>query len=69
MRRHSTSSSSGAAFSGKGQTLGGAPAPVDLGYEANNVANGLAATFANLAPQVKVLLGLLGVYLVFWYLG
>ncbi|KAL5534460.1 hypothetical protein ACEPAG_922 [Sanghuangporus baumii] len=43
-------------FSGKGQTLGGEPASA--------VGTG---GIINLTPQVKVLLGLIGVYVLLWY--
>jgi len=66
--RHATSSSSGK-FSGKGQTVGGAPAPTDLRRDANAAMDKASAAASNLDPQLKVLLGLLAVYLVFWFLS
>jgi len=69
LRKHSSSSStSGGAFSGKGQTLGGGPAKVDR-MDAQHAASQATAAVNNLDPQVKVLLGLLGAYLVFWWLS
>lgn len=68
VRRHSASSSS-SAFSGKGQTLGGQPAPADLSQDVKDSVNKATAKVTNLDPQVKILLGLIGAYLVFWYLG
>ncbi|KIJ66249.1 hypothetical protein HYDPIDRAFT_109243 [Hydnomerulius pinastri MD-312] len=59
----SSASSSAGAFSGKGQTLGGSssstPSPRD-------VSNSASSAWSNMNPQVKVLLGLLAVYVFFW---
>ncbi|KAI5121327.1 hypothetical protein M0805_003794 [Coniferiporia weirii] len=61
VERHSSGSSGGtAAFAGKGQTLGGSSAP---GQEIG------VGGIVNLTPQVKVLLGLVGAYLLLWYLS
>nr|KAJ8084489.1 mitochondrial thioredoxin [Marasmius tenuissimus] len=65
LRRHSSGSSSGA-FSGKGQTLGGGSAPANVDGDAGS---GLFAQFNNLDPQVKVLIYLVGGYLLFWYMS
>ncbi|GJE87699.1 thioredoxin family protein [Phanerochaete sordida] len=62
VRRHASGSSSTSAFSGKGQTLGGSPAP--SAPEMPGV-----GWFSKLDPQAKVLLGLLGAYFVFWMLS
>jgi len=67
VRRHVASSPSGV-FSGKGQTLGGGPAPVDT-TDVKTAVNQATATVTNLSPQVKIFLGLAGAYLLFWYLG
>jgi thioredoxin 1 len=65
VKRYATSST--ASFSGKGQTLGGDPAvPDDVGAVKGSL-DGLAARFSALDPQAKVLLGLLGLYFVFWF--
>jgi len=70
VKRHSSSASTGGgAFSGKGQTLGGAPAPVDLKRQMTDSVNGVAGTVSNVDPQLKVLLALVGAYLLFWYLS
>ncbi len=69
LRKHATSSSSSAAFSGAGRTLGGDPAPKDVGGGVKNSVNQATAKVTNLDPQVRVFLGLLGAYLVFWYLS
>ncbi|EPQ60354.1 thioredoxin-domain-containing protein [Gloeophyllum trabeum ATCC 11539] len=61
VRRHASSSGSASAFSGKGQTLGGSTPKPDVGDAIAGV--------KNLDPQVKVLLALLGAYLLFWYLS
>ncbi|KAL0951583.1 hypothetical protein HGRIS_008265 [Hohenbuehelia grisea] len=66
--RHATSSSS-SAFSGKGQTLGGDPAPTDIRRDVNAAVDGASAAVGKLDPQLKVLLGLLAAYAVFWYLS
>ncbi|KAI0278169.1 thioredoxin-like protein [Russula aff. rugulosa BPL654] len=65
VRRHSSGSgSTSAAFSGRGQSLGGssaaAPPPRNDGSE---------GPLVNLDPQVKKLLIFFGAYLVFWYLS
>lgn len=69
----SGSSSSAAAFSGKGQRLGGGSEPSDLTGEARravgNATAGVSGTWGNLDPQLKVFFGLLGLYLMFWILG
>lgn len=60
---HSSESAS-AAFSGRGQSLGGssaAPSPPRN--------DGLEAPLVNLDPQVKKLLIFFGAYLFFWYLS
>ncbi|KAG2022916.1 thioredoxin family protein, variant 2 [Coprinopsis cinerea AmutBmut pab1-1] len=73
LRKHSTSSGGTTAFSGKGHTLGGGPAPTDVKGEAkravDNAANAASAGLAGIDPQVKVLVGLIGLYVLFWYLG
>ena len=65
IKNHATSSTT--AFSGRGQTLAGRPAPPDIVGEATDTIGALAARFTALDPQVKVLLGLLGLYFVFWF--
>lgn len=60
IKDYSSGSSGGTtAFAGKGQTLGGAPAPAAPGIGTNGL--------INLTPQAKVLLGLVGAYIVLWY--
>jgi thioredoxin 1 len=66
IKKHATSSST-PAFSGKGHTLGGDPAAPDLVGEVKGTLDGLLARFNELNPQAKVLLGLLGLYFVFWF--
>ncbi|KAI0778733.1 thioredoxin-like protein [Trametes elegans] len=61
VRRHSSGSSGGGAFSGKGQTLGGGSSTGSEGDQGGVLA------FQRLDPQVKVFLYLLGGYLVFWW--
>jgi thioredoxin 1 len=68
LKRHSSSASIGGAFNGKGQTLGGTPAPSDLKRQVTDTVNGATTTVSKFDPQFKVLLGLIGVYLIFWYL-
>ncbi|KAF9270641.1 thioredoxin-domain-containing protein [Marasmius fiardii PR-910] len=70
LRRHSSGSSgSTGTFSGRGQTLGGTPAPADAAGDVQAGVNGLLGKFNNLDPQVKVLIYLLGGYALFWYLS
>ena len=64
----SSSSSPSGAFSGKGQTLGGGPAPPDLAGEVKGTLDNAFAGFNQLDPQVKIFGGLLVLYLAFWYL-
>jgi len=64
IKKHATTS---ATFSGKGQTLGGEPAAPDIVGEAKDTFDGAKAQFSQLDPQLKVLLGLLGLYFVFWF--
>jgi len=68
VKRHSSSASAGSVFAGKGQTLGGTPAPMDLKGHVTDSVNGAATTVSKFDPQLKILLGLVGLYLVFWYL-
>jgi len=65
IKKHTTKST--ASFSGKGQTLGGDPAAPDVVGEVKGSLDGLAARFSALDPQVKVMLGLLGLYFIFWF--
>ncbi|KAJ7727835.1 thioredoxin-domain-containing protein [Mycena maculata] len=70
LRRHSSESgASTSAFSGKGQTLGGAQAPVDVSREARATLNNAASGFTKLDTQLQVLLALIGAYVMFWYLS
>ncbi|KXN88813.1 Peptide-N(4)-(N-acetyl-beta-glucosaminyl)asparagine amidase [Leucoagaricus sp. SymC.cos] len=66
LRKHATSTT---AFSGTGRTLGGDPAPTDLGRSARDAAGKAQGKVTNLDPQLKVFLGLIGAYFVFWYLS
>jgi len=68
VRKHSGSSSSSGVFTGKGQTLGGGPATVDK-MDVKNAMGQAAGAVTNLNPQAKVLLGLVGAYMLFWYLS
>ncbi|KAJ6604791.1 thioredoxin-domain-containing protein [Mycena vulgaris] len=70
LRTHSTgSAASTSAFSGRGHTLGGAQAPVDITKEATATLNKAASKVTNLDSQVRVLLGLIAAYMMFWYLS
>jgi len=70
IRKHATSSGGGtSSFVGKGQTLGGNPAAPDVAGEVKQTLDKATEGFNQLDPQMKVFLGLLGLYLVFWYLG
>ncbi|KAF8560072.1 thioredoxin-domain-containing protein [Imleria badia] len=60
IQRFAGSSSTGV-FSGQGQTLGGAPPPVTDSLTAT-----ASSIWSNMDPPVKVLLGLLAVYVFFW---
>jgi len=61
LRQLSAGSSSSGSFSGQGRTLGGATV--------GNSGNQQGKPFDNLDPQIKILLGLVGAYLLFWYLS
>jgi len=64
IKKHAGSAgSAGAAFTGKGQTLSGS-APTN--NTAANIGAGIGG-ITNIDPQVKLFLGLIGVYLVLWY--
>ncbi|PPQ99574.1 hypothetical protein CVT24_005362 [Panaeolus cyanescens] len=65
--KHATSGS--AAFQGRGQTLGGAPAPPDIAGAANQQLGQLGEYWNKLDPQLRVFVGLIGLYAAFWYLG
>ena len=65
LRRHASGGGSGSgAFPGKGQTLGSGNSTGGAGAGGSGV-----LAFQALDPQVKVLLCLLGGYLLFWYLS
>ncbi|EJD54424.1 thioredoxin-domain-containing protein [Auricularia subglabra TFB-10046 SS5] len=66
LKKHSggASASSAGAFGGKGQTLGGSAASTPAAVRAADAAGGIV----NLDPQVKILLGLLGAYLVLYFM-
>ncbi|EJU02574.1 thioredoxin-domain-containing protein [Dacryopinax primogenitus] len=67
LRQHSLPSS-GTAFSGKGQTLGGPDAsPTAAPDTASSQAPDPWAWFNNLDPQVRLFGGLIAAYLVFWW--
>ncbi|KAK7058440.1 mitochondrial thioredoxin [Paramarasmius palmivorus] len=66
-RRVQARSGSGS-FSGKGQTLGGGSTPA-APAAAGAGGGDLASKFNNLDPQVRILIYLLGAYLVFWWLS
>jgi thioredoxin 1 len=68
VRRHSDTNSSAGAFSGKGQTLGGSQAPIDK-TDVKQAVNQVTSAVTELSPQVKILFGLAGAYLLFWYLS
>ncbi|KAF9041770.1 thioredoxin-like protein [Hymenopellis radicata] len=59
LNKHSSSSTSGAAFTGTGHTLGG-------GTASNAATNG---PIIKLDPQMQIFFGLVGIYLLFWYLS
>ncbi|KAJ4485795.1 thioredoxin-domain-containing protein [Lentinula aciculospora] len=59
IRKHSSGAAGTGTFSGKGQTLG----------SGGDVAEPSSSFFANIDPQVRVLLYLLGAYILFWYLS
>jgi len=64
LRKHASSSNS--AFSGTGRTLNGDPTP------ARGTSDGVdraRAGISNLDPQLRMFLGLIGAYFVFWYLS
>ncbi|KAJ3750778.1 thioredoxin-domain-containing protein [Lentinula detonsa] len=60
IRKHSSGNTGSGAFTGKGQTLGSS---------GGNDAEPSTSIFSNMDPQVRVLLYLLGAYLLFWYLS
>ena len=65
LRRHASGGGSGSGvFPGKGQTLGSGNSTGGAGAGGSGV-----LAFQALDPQVKVLLCLLGGYLLFWYLS
>jgi len=63
LRKHSCDSTS-AAFSGRGQSLGGGSSA-----EPQEPRNNDSEAWFGLDPQVKKLLYFLGAYLLFWYLS
>lgn len=70
VRKHATTSGgTSSSFNGKGQTLGGGPAPPDVAGEIKQSVDKVTGGFNQLDPQMKIFLGLLGMYFVFWYLG
>jgi len=67
LRTYSSPSSSSAAFSGKGQTLGSATTPSAPAAAPGGGAGDLKAWFGALDPQVKLFGGLVLAYVVFWW--
>jgi len=67
LQKHAVLDSTSTAFSGKGNTLGGSPAAPDVVVDGKQTLNNISAWFTQLDPQLRVLLGLIGLYLVFWY--
>ena len=63
--RHASGTGSGGGFTGKGRTIGGSSSNTS-GNPAPQAGGG---PFENLDPKVKILLGLFGAYLLFWYLS
>jgi len=66
LRKHAVIDPTSKAFSGKGNTLGGTPAVPDIVGDANQSLNKITTWFTQLDPQLRVLMGLVGLYLVFW---
>ncbi|KZT62661.1 thioredoxin-domain-containing protein [Calocera cornea HHB12733] len=66
LKTHSTPSTS-AAFTGKGQTLGGADPAPSPAVAAPSGGPDVLAWFNNLDPQARLFGGLILAYLVFWY--
>ncbi|KAK7064114.1 thioredoxin-domain-containing protein [Favolaschia claudopus] len=69
LRRHASSSATTTAFSGKGQTLGGSSAPIDVSREASATLNKAATQFTKLDSQFRILLALVAAYGLFWYIS
>jgi len=63
VKQFTSSSEATGAFSGKGYTLGGSSSGA---APASNGTGSATSFWSNMDPQVKVLLGLLGVYVFFW---
>lgn len=61
VKRFAGSSSGTGAFAGQGHTLGGTPPPVTHDLTAS-----VSSIWSNMDPPLKVLLGLLAVYVFFW---
>jgi len=68
LSKHASSSAATSSFSGKGQTLGGPTVPSPKVSTPAPRAAAVSPT-AGLDPQLKVLLGLIGAYLAFWYVS
>jgi len=66
LRKHAVIDPASTSFSGKGNTLGGGPGTPDIVGEGKQTLDKISAWFTQLDPQLKVLLGLVGLYLVFW---
>ncbi|KAF8807865.1 thioredoxin-like protein [Phlegmacium glaucopus] len=68
IQKHAVSSTS-TAFSGKGHTLGGNPATPDIVGEVKQTVDKVSVGLTQIDPQLQVFLGLIGLYLLFWYYG
>jgi thioredoxin 1 len=66
LQKHAVIDPASTAFSGKGNTLGGGPEALDAVGDGKLTLNKISAWFTQLDPQLRVLLGLVGLYLVFW---
>jgi len=69
--KHASTSNSSSAFTGKGHTLGSSSSPSTNSTPTanNNDKNILETYWTRLDPQTKVFAGLIGAYVLFWWLS
>ncbi|EGN93110.1 hypothetical protein SERLA73DRAFT_189950 [Serpula lacrymans var. lacrymans S7.3] len=66
LKRHSSGASTGAAFTGKGQTLGSSSSSSSPSAYPNDITSSAYSAWSDLDPKIKILLGLVAAYIFFW---
>ena len=67
--KHASSSSGSAAFTGKGHTLGSSSSPSSSTPPNTDTTKRGSSYWSSLDPQTKIFAGLVGAYILFWWLS